>query len=492
MSKEKELTINDLKEFYADNDMIMETLEKSSTELTEVLTNSMLIKASAEQMTNLETSLINIRYQGWLNEFNETASTLNEQIDDLATSYAKDAQNVAGWLVFAERRINGYISDEEAKNILDQLMEGLSNNNAFWLVQAAIQGAEFQGLSGLLAYGAASSVAYGTDTKYGGAVFTIGDGTSAFLEKLGFTKAIYKDFKLMNTALGSGIVVVFTIASQTANDKGSLTDRDKSRYYSEGIKAGVNYFVWTAIVGVGGLTLPVVAVAAGTTMLLSALWDEVVGEHITGDKIVDEYDSFILEKDGTNEDGTPKYKYKYEYRREDGTTYFAEEPENANDTKVTIAIPKNGSGKDGTYDVLIEKYEEKSNLQTNSLDEIAKEGKLASDGKTVTTEYSLNGEKCTEQYYKEKLYNDWEEVCPDVKEKYSKQDLESFNKFLNDVKNASSQEEREKLINDFERIAKAEESYPGHNGDYKYRLYNELKKENFDIKEYMIYQDLNE
>lgn len=479
MQEENEITINDLKEFYTDNDMIMETLEKSATEVTEVLTNSMLIKASIEQMIDIETSLINVRYwNGPVDIFTE-ASNLNKQADDLATSYAQDAQKIAAWLVFAERRINGYISDEEANDVFNQFMQGLADNNAFWIVQAALQGTAFQSLSNILAYG--------TDISHEGGTFAIGDATQKFLEHLGFEKNPETQFSLHNTTIGTIIVFGFTVGHEYFTDKGVHTEKDIQRIILDAGEAGANYAAWTSVVALAGgtATVPVVLLAAGTTMVLSKVMDGVVGT-ITGDKIVDEYDSFILEKDGTNVDGTPKYKYKYEYRREDGTTYFAEKPENANDEKVTIAIPKNGTGKDGTYDVLIEKYENNSNLKTNSMNQIDNNGKLTSEEKIIKPQYSLNGEKCTEQYYKKKLYDNWEEVCQDVKEKYNEQDLESFNKFLNDVKNASSQEEREKMIKDFKRLTDSAELYP-ENLDSRVSIYRQLINKGFDLNEYVTY-----
>jgi len=174
------------------------------------------------------------------------------------------------------------------------------------------------------------------------------------------------------------------------------------------------------------------------------------GDHITGDNTIDKFTV---------------------YQRKDGTYYYADKPENPDeDRKIKIAVPRNGSGKDGTYDVLIDNY------GTNK-------------------HYEIKGEPCTEQYYKRKLYNNWEDVCENVYKSTTKQEREQFNQYLDKIKNAKTKEERKKLVESFEdKVRNSGHRRVNHLGiterekdDPIVDIYKRLNQKGFDIEEYINY-----
>jgi len=183
----------------------------------------------------------------------------------------------------------------------------------------------------------------------------------------------------------------------------------------------------------------VVGIAAVGSMAVSKAVDT-LGDYITGDNVIDKFTV---------------------YKRENGTYYYADKPENPNDQKIEIAVPRNGSGKDGTYDVYIDNY------KTNR-------------------HYEVKGEPCTEEYYKKRLYKDWEDVCEDVKKNTSQQDRDAFNQYLDKIKNAKTKEEREKIVESFDNLVNTAEIDPDNSfTDPKIEVYKKLKLKDFDLNEYI-------
>ena len=483
--------------------MVLDVLEKSAIEVTDVLTNTMLIEGSVEQsIVPFSTSLINYNYKEITKKLESIVNGeegLHAKANRLATTYAENAQTIAAWLVYAEARIKGYISDEEAESMLDSITKGLSDAGTFWLINTFLERSSFKVLANL--------IAYGTDIKYENSGTAPGDipkNIDKLLQAFGYPlKDETKNFMMYNSALGGIVAFVFTFGAGVAFDKGIRTSSDWGNYGISAFANGVLYFTWGRIVAgtvgaeaAGLAAAPGVALAAGTVFVLSKLWNEIYEYHFSQNAKVDEYESYILKEDGRNADGTKKYKKLFEYRKKDGTTYFAEKPESKNDTKVTIAVPRNGSGKDGTYDVLIEKYEEKAEIKSGKFKYFKRDKYYQTkdeNGNYTTKEgphmdYRMNGEPCTEQYYKRKMYTNWEDVCTNTKNTTSSNSANEFNKLLNEIKNAKSHEEREKIVKSFEEYYKyAPKEY---SSDPRVEVYTKLKSEHFDLKEYIDYLEL--
>ena len=428
------------------NDEIIDLLEKSATELNDILTNSQYISNQISPVLNQLDSLKKNKVTKIDDDYTNELANTNALVD----IYQSKVTKIIAGLAFATASITDFVmSDEEKTNFLNSLLQGTTDYNMFWLAQGFVNSFErfsaFKGLAFLLAYG--------TDQKYEDGDYVVGDSTRKIAEELGIKNDPKAVMPWINTATGTILVAVYEGLKYAVEDKGNWSDEDWIRLTKEIISGATSYATWQAlcdggalmILGAAGLSVAatpeivVVGIAAVGSMAVSKAVDT-LGDYITGDNIIDNFTA---------------------YQRKNGTYYYADKPENPNDQKIEIAVPRNGSGKDGTYDVYIDNY------KTNR-------------------HYEVKGEPCTEEYYKKKLYKDWEDVCEDVKKNTSQQDRDAFNQYLDKIKNAKTKEEREKIVESFDNLENAAEIDPDNSfTDAKIEVYKKLKLKGFDLNEYI-------
>ena len=191
-----------------------------------------------------------------------------------------------------------------------------TNMGLFWIAQAFLEESGFVALGFLLAYG--------TDVKWGGGNFTVGDSvkniaskffTPEFFEKMlsktsisgeAYAETFDITSKWFNTCLGFGMVVGFTYLKDIINDRGELTERDKKRYRVDAGIAGLTYLGWYAIVGSIGGPVGVIS-AAGISFIATKLAKPVV-DLIAGDCIIDTFSrdgkDYVIYGNGTGPDNT--------------------------------------------------------------------------------------------------------------------------------------------------------------------------------------------
>lgn len=453
---DNEIYAKSLKDLAENNDEIINMLEKSASELNDVLTNSQYIsnqiKPVLHQLNSLNKNKVTIIDDDYSDELANTNALVEE--------YQNEVVKIIAGLAFATASITDFaMSDEEKTNFLNSLLQGASDSNLFWLAQGFVNGLDerFSGLKGL-----AFLLAYGTDQKYEDGDYLVGDSVREIANALGIRKVVNQGIAWRNILAGTLFVAGYEGIMSYVGDKGDRKAEDWIRLTKEVISGATSYMTWQAlcdggalmILGTAGLSVAtapevvVVGIAAVGSMAVSKTVDT-LGDNITGDNVIDKFTV---------------------YKRENGTYYYADKPENPNDKKIEIAVPRNGSGKDGTYDVLIDNY------GTNK-------------------HYEIKGEPCTEQYYKRKLYNNWEDVCENVYKSTTKQEREQFNQYLDEIKNAKTNEERKKLVESFEdKVRNSGDRRVNYLGiterekaDPIVDIYKRLNQKGFDIEEYIYY-----
>ena len=355
---DNEIYAKSLKDLAENNDEIMNMLEKSASELNDVLTNSQYIsnqiKPVLQQLNSLNknkvTTIIDDDYS------DELANT-----NKLVEVYQNEVVKIIAGLAFATASITDFaMSDEEKTNFMNSLLQGATDYNLFWLAQGFVNSFErlsaFKGLAFLLAYG--------TDQKYEDGDYVVGDLTRKIADKLEIKNDPEAIMPWINTTTGTVLVAVYEGLKYAVEDKGDWKDEDWIRLSKEIISGASSYATWQALYDGGALMIlnaaglsvaaapeiVVVGIAAVGSMAVSKAVDT-LGDYITGDNVIDKFTV---------------------YKRENGTHYYADKPENQNDQKIEIAVPRNGSGKDGTYDVLIDNY-------------------------NTNRHYEVKGEPCTEE-----------------------------------------------------------------------------------------------
>ena len=453
---DNEIYAKSLKDLAENNDEIMNMLEKSASELNDVLTNSQYIsnqiKPVLQQLNSLNKNKVTIIDDDYSDKLANTNA--------LVEVYQNDVVKIIAGLAFATASITDFaMSDEEKTNFLNSLLQGASDSNLFWLAQGFVNDLDerFTALKGLTFL-----LAYGTDQKYEDGDYLVGDSVREIANALGIRKVVNKGIAWRNLMAGTLFVAGYEGIKSYVGDKGDRKTEDWIRLAKEAISGAASYMTWQALCDGGALMIlsaaglsaaatpevVIVGIAAVGSMAVSKTVDT-LGDNITGDNVIDKFTV---------------------YKRENGTYYYADKPENPNDKKIEIAVPRNGSGKDGTYDVLIDNY------GTNK-------------------HYEIKGEPCTEQYYKRKLYNNWEDVCEDVKKNTSQQDIDAFNQYLDEIKNAKTKEEREKIVESFEykviNSGHRRVNYLGiterEEDDPIVDIYERLNQKGFDIEEYINY-----
>lgn len=376
------LKIADWKQFLSNNDEIELSIEKCSEYVSNMYSNCSNTKTIAGQVEDALSGLKTVTVTKKSLLSSDYLTTMNSWCDKLVEYMTDKGLKVVSSLSYAELVIDAYNNgtsvDKDVKNsylsILKGIGQNISDSNVLWVLKEFVS-EKFPATSFL--FGLTAST-YISDAVFEGGDFVVGDAAAALFEKyvpaVGAASSTAKVW--INTATGAAAVAVFeTIKGAldlTVNDEGELTGKDWQRVTLNAGAAVLTYAEWTAIAGlIGG---PAGVAVAAVASIFTSLASSAIIDEITGDKII----------------------YEYELN---GKTY---------------KVPRNGSGKDGTYDVVFER-----------------------EKKAVGTQYKK--ELYYDWYEFSKLDNGGDSVFPESEKEW-------FNDALDKVRSAKSANEAEQIF----------------------------------------------
>ena len=324
--------IEDWKKFLSNNDEVEDSLNRCCSNVADMIANINSINAKTTSINSALSTLKTVSVPSI-----DDGSKLLSLINDFSNYFKQKSIKIVSGINYAELAIDAYNNetevDEEAKDLFQKILQETADSNIYWIVNESLKTTAFSGIGFLMAYG--------TDAYNEGGNYVVGDGATKLFE-LGNKKIFnISDPKIwVNTAVGASVVALFTGLQYYYNDKGIMTDKDKLRLGLEAGSAALSYAEWTLIAGtVGGIpgVVAAAALAFPTTYVLGKAKD-----YIVGDNIIDEFDGY--------------------------------------------EVPRNGNGKNGTWDALLDMYSGKQR------------------------EYYVGQDAYSEKDYKDKLYNDWDDL----------------------------------------------------------------------------------
>ncbi|MBR2827868.1 MAG: hypothetical protein IKE70_01375 [Bacilli bacterium] len=324
--------IEDWKKFLSNNDEVEDSLNRCCSNVADMIANINSINAKTSSINSALSTLKTVSVPN-IDDGLKLLSLINE----FNNYFKQKSIKIISGINYAELAIDAYNNetevDEGAKDLFQKILQETADSNIYWIVNESLKTTAFSGIGFIMAYG--------TDAYNEGGNYVVGDGATKLFE-LGNKKYFnFSDPKIwVNTAVGASVVALYTGWQYYQNDKGIMTDEDKLRLGIEAGNAALSYAEWTFIAGtIGGIPGVVAAAALSfpTTYILGRAKD-----YIVGDNIIDEFDGY--------------------------------------------EVPKNGNGKDGTWDALLDMY--KGNQK----------------------DYYVGQDAYSEKDYKTKLYNDWEDL----------------------------------------------------------------------------------
>lgn len=312
--------IEDWQDFLDDNETINKSIEDMCTCINNIYANCTALPTLAESIYSSLSSLKSVNVISKIRLTTGRSISMDTCAKRIEQDMADKAVKVVTGLSYAEKVIesNCLIPDEESANTFKKIMTGVVDSNTLWYLSA------LDNLpSTAFLFGTASKLAHVADAFDGGD-YIVGDGAmklfEPILEPIAAPDTTARAW--LNAGTGATAVTIFEVGKALYNittDEGDLTGKDKIRIaFGSGISA-VTYFEWTAIAELFPSAAAGVVVATAATMISKKILNSMVDE-ITGDKIIDEFYA-------QNEKGDWE-QYK---------------------------VPKNGAGKDGTADVIIER-----------------------------------------------------------------------------------------------------------------------------------------
>ncbi len=302
-----------------------------------------------------------------------------------------------------------------------------------------------EALSNTKASGLGLLIGYGTDAL-DGADGIVGNG-AAYLAKKGYEliKPGLPPIEWVNTLVGTGAVIAWTAYKDWAEDKGEWTGLDTTRTIVDCAKAGTIFWVSSAVGGaIGG---PLGAAAAVMVAVPLDYMFNAARDIIVGDNIIDTiYYSVVTDKNGNIID-----------------YIIHDEP---NPDSYVYEVPRNGNGKDGTFDVIRESYRDTYN----------------------ETIYSSKYGVISIGDYKDMMYADWTDPVLAYGNRYDgiDEDAEAaFNSLLEEFtsQEITSKEEADEWFE--QRLSFGNEYY----GSDAWVAYEELMQQSlFDVWEYYKYK----
>ncbi len=407
-----ELEIEDFKKFVANHKEIERMLDRSAYDLSDIVVDASLYSEKQDDINDKLGSLKKVTVSSKLSG----GKDLSDKLSNLVDNYNASAANLIFVLEVSEKKImaynNGEDVDESVMNMFNQVMKGAADTNVFWIVNELTSRNEALASLGFL-------MAYGTDSNYEDANFVVGDTTKAVAE--GLWPVLLEESKkrpFKHAAVGAGAVMILTGAQDVALDEGEMAVLDYARTGFDVVGAGANYANWVLVSSaVGGV--PGILLASASTMAVAPMIDQ-FRDKAVGDNII--------------------HTFTYD---EDGKEY---------------EVPKNGNGKDGTHDVLFERYAEANN-----------------------DSHTLNKQTYTDYNYKSLLYRDWEELLPGGRCVYGDAAADQFNSYLQKIKESDDPS----IVQECEKQLESR-SVENMINDTN-MLYNVLKQEDFNLQEYYDY-----
>lgn len=419
-----EIIIEDLEKLDERKEEINVLIERGANDLLELQEYNKQVQEKIQNVNDKLSRLKNVSKK--IEIAPDTGNKMKEEVADLIDDYGKKASIVISKEELAIILIKAYNEgDKEALKQGNDFLEILTDVGVFWMAKAASERDPYlKGLSNILAYK--------TDQMYDDSIFVVGDGTVKALELLSDPSS--NASRLFIEKSGVGTIAVGTYSYLTnikrLDDLGIYTDLDKKRVIGEVATDSVGYFVWSGIdnivaTKIGGIAGGIVgagtatAVAWGTTLIVDTMKN-----NITGDVLVD-----------TFERGQRTYE-----------------------------VYRNGSGEAGTYDVILEKYSNKSFQK-----------KIAGEAYSYTN-------------YKKMLYNNWEDVHPGFRKVYGDETANKFNQALEHLKEIDNKQEAKKYIQEIKRDFSTNTSSIN-NTDGIYSILNNDNE--FDLEDYYDYHHIS-
>lgn len=317
------LNVNDWDNFKKDNEKINKSIDDMCACINNIYSNCTALPTLAESIYTNLSSLKTVNVIRKIRLTTGRSVTMDTCAKRIEQDMAEKGLKVVTGLSYAEKVVeaNCIIPDEKSYEQFKKIMTGVVDSNILWYLSAIdkLPAAAFL-------FGTASKLAHVSDAFDGGD-FIVGDGTIKLFKPLLDQIAAPGSTTLswLNVGTGALAVTIFETGKamyNIATDEGDLTEKDKIRIaYGSGISA-ITFVEWTAIAEFipGGFG---VVAATAATMISKKILNSIVDE-ITGDKIID--------------------------------VFYAQ---NEKGDWVQYKVPKNGSGKDGTADVIIERANKK-------------------------------------------------------------------------------------------------------------------------------------
>jgi len=339
------INIKDWQTFLDNNEEIERALDRCCSNVADMIANSNSLSTVVPTINSELGKLKKVSVSSIpepTDLFNET-NALNTYLQE------KSIKVVCG-LSYAELMIDAYNKgeevDPEVTDAFSKIMKGLADSNVYWLVYELTKG------KGLEALG--FTLAYGNDAGFEGGNFVVGDGFWALFGK-NLTSVVKADIPpyWINACTGAIVVAGFSMIKDWLTDEGKWDSKDTERLFANAGAAGLAYAEWTIIAGaIGG---PLGIIVAGLAAIPTSILLGDVADWLVGDNIIDEFT--LIDENGV------EHTYK---------------------------VPKNGNGKDGTWDVMLERF-----------------------NRNINNRYLINGEPVSARYYNDLLYSDWEKLVLD-------------------------------------------------------------------------------
>ncbi len=325
------IAIDDWESFLQSHEEVENVLNACAEHIANMVANINTVKSMAEGVNNSLSGLIHTSSIPRIDSGLRLEIITNKFVDYFTSRSFK----IITCMTYMENVLKAYNEgreiDPEEKSTFEKIINGAMDAGFFWILSEAL--ANCPNLKALSFLGA-----YTRDACHDGANFVFGDLAKNGSEQVmkWFNTDIHPLEKAnpwgwINTTIGSVVVVGWAYFREKMNDKGEITELDKKRWGWTAAFAGLSYAEWVTISGAIGNAIagPLggavgAAVASLVAIPTSILFNKIV-DRIVGDDIIDTFDF----------NGVP------------------------------IEVPRNGNGKNGTFDVITENYNdlaERSNM----------------------------------------------------------------------------------------------------------------------------------
>ena len=162
------IVIKDWGAFKKHNEEIAELIEKGASDVADFVTNVNNITAFSDSVNESFDNLKTEEARGKIPKI-DLGKGLKNAAADLSEYFTDKSVKVLGVLSYAEHEINEYNKTIDT-DVFKAIMQGSSDIGVYWVVHEATKNKLCAPLTFLLVYG--------TDAKYEGGDFVVGDGTS--------------------------------------------------------------------------------------------------------------------------------------------------------------------------------------------------------------------------------------------------------------------------------------------------------------------------